>query len=339
MKANSLQPPSFPRLPRSARLCAAGANQAADRLARLYADLSTAGRRLSTAVADHRRACVDMPTRRRPVLVGLAHAVVDGCDALGRMAELPALARLHAGTARRAGADVVAQADAVAAVAAHLAIVASGGGTGFRGDLRAGRGDLAAHSGRAGLAGLGPNETDETDESLILAAETVSQALSLAARLLLVLARLRARRRRACRLAVFLRRGPATRLAWWVRIASLPIATGVAHGGRIAVTTHPVAVAVAAVAVLAVSVGRRARPRLVGPFGAVLGLLGDLVGVVASMVLSHAVLPVLALVDLVGLVASIRAAGPRRPAEGGEAGWVGFTSGRPRPRRRGHRDQ
>ena len=220
MKANSLQPQSFPRFPRCARLSAAGADQAADPLARLYAEFSTAGRRLSIVVADHRRACVDMPTPRRPALVGLARAVVEGCDALERVAELPALARLHAGTAHRADADtaaqdVVAQADVMAAVAAYLAVVAGGQGTGFPGGRRAG-GDLAAHSGRAGLAGLGPNETDENDESLILAAENACQALSLAARLLLVLGRLRARRRRARRLAVFLRRGPATRLTRWV---------------------------------------------------------------------------------------------------------------------------
>lgn len=334
MKANSLQPQSFPPFPRCAQL-RAGADQAADRLATLYADLSTAGRRLSIVVADHRGGPVGVPTRRRAASVGLAEAVVENCWALGRVVELPALARLHTGTARRAGADVVAQADAVAAVAAQLAVVLGGERAGFRGDRRAGRGDLAAHSGLVGLAGLGPNGTDETDESLIPAAENVSQALSLAARMVLVLASLRARRRRARRLAALLRRGPATRLAWWVaRLASLPLATG-AH----AWTTDPVAVAVAAVvAALAVPVGLRARPRVVGPLGAVLGALGDLVRVAASVALPHAVLLVLALVDL---VTSIRTTGPHRPAGRGEAGCIGFTTGRPRPRRarREHRDR
>jgi hypothetical protein len=299
-------------------------------LAGLYADLSTAGCRLSIVVADHRGACVDVPAWCRTAPVGLVPAVlVDGCAALDRVAELPALARERARRANRSGADLVAQADAVASVAAHLAIVLRGEGTGFRGDL-------PARSGLAGLAGFGPNETDE---SLILAAENVSQALSLAARLVLVLAPLRARRRRARQLAVLRRRGPATRVARWVaRATSLPLATGVAYVWPIT-GAHPAAVAVAAaLAVVAVSVGRRARPRIVGPLGAVLGLLSDLVGLVTSGLLPHAVLLVLAVVDL---VTGIRAAGPRRPAERGEAGCTGFTNGHPRPRRarREHRDQ
>jgi hypothetical protein len=123
-----------------------------------------------------------------------------------------------------------------------------------------------------------------------------------------------------------------------VRVASLPLTIG----SPIA-PTHPTAVVVTAVlAVLVVSVGRRARPRFVGPLGTVLGLLGDLVGglvcVVANALLPHAVLLVLALVDL---VTSTRGARRHRPAESGEAGCVGFTNGCPRPRRarREHRDR
>ena len=303
-------------------------------------DLSTAGRRLSTLVADHRGPGADAPTPQRAAPVGLVHAVlVDGCAALDHVAELPALARQNVGSARL-GTDLLAQADAVASVAAHLAVVLRSDGPGFRGDLGAARGDLAA---RSGLASLGP---DETDTSLILAAENISQALSLAARVVLVLARLRARRRRARRLAS-MRRGPATQAARWVsrwvaRIASLPLATGIADLWPFA-RTHPAAVAVAAAfAVLVVSVGRRARPHTVGPLGTALGVLGelaaDVVGVVASVLMPHAMPLVLALVDL---VTGTRGTRRHRPTERGKAGCVGFTNDRPRPRRarREHRER
>jgi hypothetical protein len=288
-------------------------------LAGLYTDLSTARRRLSIMVADHLRASAQGPTQ--PTRARLAHAVL-GCRVLDRVAELPALARQHPGSVGRAGADLVTQADAVASVAARLAVVLRGPGTGFRGDL-------AAPPGLAGLAGLGPNETDA---SLILAAENVSLALSLATRVVLVLARLHTHRRRARRVVMVLWERLAGRAApCAVRVASLPWATDLAHGWS-AAPTHLTAVVVGvALAASVLSVGRRARPRHVGPVRAFVDLLGEVVGaavVVASVALPHAAL--LVLVDVV-----IRAVRRRalRPAGRGESGCVGFTCGRPRPHR------
>jgi hypothetical protein len=303
----------------------------ADQLAKLYTDLSTARHRLSIAAAERRRACAGAPMENGVARAGLVHAVlVDGCRALDRVAELPGLVRQHARHGCLVGVDLVAQADAVASAAARLAVVLRIPGTGFRGDL--------AVPAFARLAGLGPNETDE---SLILAVENVSLALSLAARLVLVLARLRARRRLARRLAVVCRgrtAGWAARWAirWGVRVASLPLATGLAYGLPIA-GTHPTAVAVAVLAASVMSMGRRARPCIVGPVGIIVALLGDLVGIAASVVLPHAVLLILALADV---VSALPAAGrAHRFIERDER--VGFSSHHPRRRRarREDRDQ
>jgi hypothetical protein len=184
------------------------------RLAALHAELSAARARLSIAVADYDSARAAAPTQLAAARARLAAAIVlDRCAALDRAAELPALARNQAYQARRAGAELVTQADSVASVAARLAAVLRGEGTGFRGDLAA----------PTRLAGLGPNETDE---SLILAAENVSLALSLAARLVLVLARRQAGRGLARRLAIVLRQRAAE---WAVRVASLPLLTDLVH--------------------------------------------------------------------------------------------------------------
>jgi hypothetical protein len=295
-------------------------------LAVLYADLSANRRRLSSVVADHRSIRADAPTRGS-ARVRLAHAVlVDGCGALDRVTELPALAREQISLSHHVGADLVAQADAVASAAARLAVVLRGQGIGFRGDQDEFRGDVDAPPGLAGLMGLGPNETDE---SLILAAENISLALSLAARLVLVLARLRARTCRGRRLAMVFPGRPAAR--WAVRVASLPLASHLAHVGP-TVPPHPAAVVVAAVlAALVASVGRQVLLRLVGPVGAVVGLLGELVGAVVSVALPHVVLLVLAFVDV--LTATPAVGRTHRPAACREQGRLGVTSRHRRPRR------
>lgn len=319
MKVNSLRASAF-RL--SAPPGTAGLDRV-DRLTRLYANLSTAERRLSITLAEHRRASACAPTQPSVARAGLMHAaLVDCCHALDWVADLPELARQHARHDGWVGADLVTQADAVASAATHLAVVLRGPGAAFRSELAA--------PALAGLAGLGPNETDA---SLILAAENVSLALSLAARLVLVLARLRARDRRARRLAMVFRSRPVERA---VRVASLRLATGPAHAWPIA-PPHPTAMAVSLVlAALVLSASRRVRPRLVGPAVVVVDLLVNLVGAVA---LPYAALLVLALVDL---VTGIRAAGRvRRLAARGERECVGFNSDHRRPRRarREHRDQ
>lgn len=327
MKANAFRTSPFPRCSRL-RVADVGP---VDLLAALYADLSTARRRLSIVVAEYRCASTSAPTWASVARARLAYAVVvEGCRALDRVAELPALAPQFAGQASQVGADLEAQADAVVSAAARLAGVLRGRGTGFRGDRCAFRGDLTAPPVLACLAGLGPNETDETDESLLLAAENVSLALSLAARLVLVLSRLRARRCRVRQLAVICRRRT---VRWGVRAASLPLATGLAHGWPIA-PTHPTAVAVLLLVALVMSAGRPARPRVVGPIGFVAALLGDLAGVVASVALPHLVLLVLALADAVNAVT----VGGAHPTEHDESGYVGLSGRRTRPRR-ARRDQ
>jgi hypothetical protein len=307
-------------------------------LAALHADLSETAARLSTVVA-HLRGARSGAAAQSGVAQGrLAHAVLaEGCRALDRIAVLPAMARQQARPASVAGADLETQADALASVAARLAAVVRGETAGFRGDLGA----------RSGLAGLGRRETDA---SLILAAENVSLTLSLAARVVLVLARLRVRRLRARRLATVL----GARLAgqaerWVVGVASLPVCIGFARCWLLA-RTHPVAAVVAVVlvalvlAVLVMSVGGRVRPRLVGPVWAVVDLVADLVGVLASVTLPHGVLLACALAGAIAdAVAGVRAARPPRPPDRarGRAVRVGFTSGGPRPRRahREHRDR
>lgn len=232
MKANSLSNSRFRCTDRPSAPGADRPDRSALRLAELHAELSATPGRLSIVVADYDGARNAAPLRLTAARARLAAAVlVDGCAALDRVAELPVLARDQAHRARRPGPDVVAQADRLASVSARLAAMLRGEGTGFRGDL-------AALSRFDCLAGLGPNETDE---SLILAAENVSQALSLAARLVLVLARLDARAGRASRLTTAVRLATALRLRtagwtarwvrrWAVRVAALPLSTDLVHG-------------------------------------------------------------------------------------------------------------
>lgn len=335
MKANPLRIPPFFH---GARQRAADVDPVFP-LAEVYADLSTARHRLSLVIAEYRRACTAAPIRARVAWarMRLVHGVVvEGCRALDRVAELPALVRPLAGPAGRFGDDLEAQADAVASAAARLAVLLRSQGTGFRGDPAGFRGDLPA-PGLARLAGLGPNETDA---SLILAAENVSRTLSLAASVVLVLARLRAPRRRARRLAVFVRACPAGWAARWVvRAATLPLAAHLLQRSPVAPIPSAAVVVGTVLAALVALASRRVPVRLPGPVRTALDLLGDLADVAVAVALPHAVLLALALVDLT--TDTWTTAHPHRRAGRGEPGCVGFTPHRPRPRRtrREHRDR
>lgn len=286
--------------------------------ATLFAELSVTAHRLSIVAATERSDRGLVP---------------EGCRALDRVAELPELAR---GTAYRADIGVVEQADRLSSVAAYLASLLRSAGIGFRdeaGPFRGATGERAAGHGSglgdglAELPSLGPNETNL---SLILVAET----LSLAAQLILVLARLDRRRGRECRaLRLFECRvaGPAVR--WTGRVVALLLSTDLIHLWPMAW----VAVwALVMLAVLTALIRRRAASHPVR-------IAADLLGVAASVALPHAVLVVLALAEFA--TRNRPGHSPRRATgrdERSSAGCVGFTS-QPRrarrDRREHHRDQ
>src|SRR5437879_5486901 len=118
MKANSLR---VSRFRRPARPSVAGVDlpvRSADLLVQLFAELSAIQARLSIVVAYHHGAQDAAPARRAAARARLAAAVVvDGCAALDWVAELPVLAR----QVRRAGPEVVAQAERLVSVAERLA--------------------------------------------------------------------------------------------------------------------------------------------------------------------------------------------------------------------------
>jgi hypothetical protein len=225
----------------------------------------------------------------------------------------------------------------MAAVAADLAVVLRGGGTGFCGEVRPDTDGLDRNLG-VGLgapARLGPNETDE---SLILVADT----LSLAARLVLVLARLHARRSRVHRTAhVFpgqvARRSPRwparSTAAWTVRVVSLSLWTDLAH---LCPAASIVGWAAVVLAVLVTLLARFApsHPALV---------VANLLSVLTSAALPHPALVALAFAD--SLTGNWLYRPPRhalRHTRQPSPGCVGFTS---RPgkasgdHREHHRDQ
>lgn len=305
--------------------CRAHASDVAVGLASLHRDLSTTGHQLATtAVAD-------------PVTVPLCPAralVRSGCIALDRVVELPMLAREATRLmAHRAGAEVVAQADRLAAVAADLAVVLRAGGIGFSGEGRPGIDGLVSDLGvgLGSLASLGPNETDEI---LILVAET----LSLAARLVLVLARLHARRGRDRRAmhafsARIVRRPACLAVGWTVRVGSLSLWTDLVHLWPVAsIATWAAAAPVVLMALVARFV--RSRPVLA---------VANLVGATTSAALPHPVLVVLALAEFLAGNRLYRSPDPAFRHSGHTSPrWVGFTS-RPREasgdHREHHRDQ
>ncbi|HEX3781315.1 MAG TPA: hypothetical protein VHX38_16765 [Pseudonocardiaceae bacterium] len=160
----------------------------------------------------------ELETTAEPSTV-TAIALADAVRGLGRVAELPALAR-HAGCPVDAG--LVAQVDAVASIAAHLAAILGGQEPEHRvvsgpDHRRAGLGaDLAG--GLADETGLGPNEMVP---SLILAAEV----LSLAARVVLVMARLTRSRSRAWLVCGLSRRA----ICWTARVLPMVVPADVGH--------------------------------------------------------------------------------------------------------------
>jgi hypothetical protein len=262
-------------------------------LARLHRDLATIARQLAPTAAASPETVRLCPPRA---------LVRSGCTALDRVVELPVLARQATQQVdRRTDADVVAQADRLAAVAAELAVVLRASGIGFSGE--AGRvdglaGDLGV--GLDGAACLGPNETHE---GLILVAET----LSLAARLVLVLVRLHASRGRVRRsMHAFSKRMASLAVGWTVRVASLSLPTDLVHPRPAASIAAWAAAALVALVALRAQFGR-SRPVLV---------VADMVGVIASAALPHPVLVASALAEFVAVTGSLgRRAITSRPRE------------------------
>jgi hypothetical protein len=280
-------------------------------LARLYGDLSVAARRLTSAGAAE-----PMTAPVRP-----AHVLVwEGCDALDLLSELPVLTRQATRhTAHRTEVCLVAQADRVAAVAVDLVAVLRGGG-GFRSAAGPGAADLGV--GLGVLTRLGPHETDE---GRILVAET----LSLAARLVLVLARFysgRGRVRRAAR--VFLGRTaqcPARWIGGWaVRVVCLRLSIDLGHPWPTAAIADWVAVVLA---VLVALVGQFVPSRLSQ-------VVANLFSVVVGVALPHPVLVVLALADFLAGSRLSRSQGDarRRPGACARAAVTGVRRVRQPPR-------
>ena len=285
----------------------------ADQLASMHRELSATARRLAPTVISEP---VTAPVRP-------AHAHVrDGCRALEQVAALPALARqVTRQVVRQADANVVAQADRVAAVAADLAEVLRAGVAGFCAEVSPDADGLHRDLGvgLGALSHLGPNETDE---SLILVAET----LSLAARLVLVLARRHARGSRVHRAADMFPGQVARRPAQWparwtaastVRVVSLPLWTDLVHL-RPTASIGPWAAVV--LAVLVTLVARFAPSRLVV-------VIANLLSVITCAALPH---PALVAVALANFLTGNRLYRPpghafrhtRQPSPG----CVGFTS-------------
>lgn len=228
------------------------------RLRTLHDELSATARRLAPADPEI------TPIHTAPALLR------DGCRALDRVAELPVLARQTTRQAgRRVGPVIVAQADMLASVATDLIAV-------LRGETGTGGSDLGWDLGISlgGSERLGPNETDE---SLILVAET----LSLAAQLVLILARLsdsRARRGLVCQaMRVFSARAVWLAEAWAVRVVSLRLSADLVHVWLSVSTTVSAVVVLAGLAVLL---------RRFAAFRSVRAL-ADLISVVTEVALPH----------------------------------------------------
>lgn len=245
--------------------------------------------------------------------------------ALDRVVELPVLARQATRQVdRRTDANVVAQADRLAAVAADLVMVLRAGGTGFSGE--AGRVDGLASDLGVGLgaaARLGPNETHE---GLTLVAET----LSLAARLVFVLVTLQARCGRVRRpMRAFSGRMAWLAVGWTVRVGSLSLLPDLVHLRPAAAIATWAAVALVALVALVARFGRF-RPVLV---------VANLVGVMTSAALPHPVLVALALAEFLAGNRLCRMPGyALRHSGHASPRCVGITS-RPREALGGHRER